>query len=71
MAYIGKPEELSTQPNFLKSATVTAFTTTVKESDDGSEKVVKAGTIYPKNDATAKGSSITMSMFHTATKKHH
>lgn len=55
MAYIGKPEELSTQPNFLKSATVTAFTTTVKESDGGSEKVVKAGTIYPKNDATAKG----------------
>lgn len=55
MAYIGKPEEVINQPNFLKSATVTSFTTTVKETDGNSDKIVKAGTIYPKNDGTAKG----------------
>lgn len=55
MAYIGKTPELTGQPNFLKSAHIIAFTTTVKEADGGDEKIVKAGTIYPSNDANAKG----------------
>lgn len=58
MAYIGKPIEYSNQPNFLKSAHFQAFTFTVPESlgiVEGTKKVVKAGTIFPANDATAKG----------------
>lgn len=44
--------------NFLASSKVQSFTTIVSDAGvvvvDG-KKVVKAGTILPKNDATAKG----------------
>lgn len=51
------------QINFLKSAHFISFTTQVESTGvtagaDG-RKVVKAGTILPKNDATAKGILLT------------
>ncbi|PIC72424.1 hypothetical protein [Sporosarcina sp. P17b] len=45
--------------NFLASATVTSFTEQISNSgvaaDANGRKVVKAGTVWPANDATAKG----------------
>jgi len=45
--------------NFLASSKVQAFTTLVSDSgitaDANGKKIVKAGTILPANDATAKG----------------
>ena len=44
--------------NFLASDKCVAFTTTVLQSKGevvGANKIVKAGTILPANDATAKG----------------
>ena len=54
MAYVGKVKEYDNGPNFLKSAHFTAFTTTVTQAM-GTNGVVKAGTIIPANDSTAKG----------------
>ncbi|MEK3886536.1 hypothetical protein [Bacillus sp. FSL K6-3431] len=51
----GKAEEI----NFLASANVQSFTHQISNvgvtADANGRKIVKAGTIYPKNDATAKG----------------
>lgn len=51
----GKTEEI----NFLASAHVTTFTHQVSDTgvaaDVNGRKIVKAGTVYPKNDATAEG----------------
>lgn len=51
----GKAEEI----NFLASAHVTSFTHQISNTgvaaDANGRKIVKAGTIYPKNDATAAG----------------
>lgn len=51
----GKAEEI----NFLASATVTSFTEQISDSgvvaDENGRKIVKAGTVWPANDATAKG----------------
>lgn len=51
----GKAEEI----NFLASAHVTTFTHQVSDTgvaaDANGRKIVKAGTVYPKNDATAEG----------------
>lgn len=45
--------------NFLASSKVQAFTTLVSDSgvaaDANGKKIVRAGTILPANDATAKG----------------
>lgn len=44
--------------NFLASDKCVAFTTTVPQSKGeavGAKSIVKAGTILPENDATAKG----------------
>ena len=45
--------------NFLASSKVQSFTTTVSDvgvtADANGKKIVKAGTILPANDATAKG----------------
>ena len=54
MAYVRKETTLNKQPNFLKSAHFTAFTTTITQ-EMGTDGVVKAGTIIPANDTTAKG----------------
>lgn len=51
----GKAEDI----NFLASAKVVAFTEQIDNSgvaaDENGRKIVKAGTVWPKNDATAKG----------------
>lgn len=51
----GKAEDI----NFLASADVTSFTHQISNAgvaaDANGRKIVKAGTIYPKNDATAEG----------------
>lgn len=41
--------------NWLKSAHLTSFTTTVSATDGNEEDVVLSGTIYPANDETAQG----------------
>lgn len=45
--------------NFLKSSKVQAFTTLVSDvgvvADTNGKKIVRAGTVLPANDATAKG----------------
>ncbi|OFN02627.1 hypothetical protein HMPREF2626_01575 [Aerococcus sp. HMSC062A02] len=55
MAYIGQPKTYDNTPNFLKSAHFQAFTNTVTQEMAKDKKTVKAGTIFPANDATAKG----------------
>jgi hypothetical protein len=51
----GKSEEI----NFLASAKFQNFTTQVSDAgvaaDAEGRKIVKAGTVYPANDSTAKG----------------
>lgn len=51
----GKAEDI----NFLASAKVTSFTEQISDvgvvADENGRKIVKAGTVWPKNDATAKG----------------
>ncbi|GIN37803.1 hypothetical protein [Heyndrickxia oleronia] len=51
----GKAEDI----NFLASAKVVAFTEQIDNvgvaADENGRKIVKAGTVWPKNDATAKG----------------
>lgn len=51
----GKAEDI----NFLASATVTSFTEQISDvgvaADANGRKIVKAGTVWPANDATAKG----------------
>lgn len=53
-----KKEKVS-QINFLASSKFQAFTTQVEQSgvatNSNGRKIVPAGTIYPANDATAKG----------------
>lgn len=55
---VEKGKLIREQINFLASDKYVAFTTTVPQSKgeviDG-KKIVKAGTILPANDATAKG----------------
>lgn len=47
------------QVNFLASSRFQAFTTQVEQTcvtaDENGRKIVPAGTVYPANDATAKG----------------
>lgn len=56
--YIKKTSYTST-PEFLASAHFINFTTTVSDvgvvADENGKKIVKAGTVLPKNDTTAKG----------------
>lgn len=51
----GKAEEI----NFLASAKVVAFTQQISDAgvvaEANGRKIVKAGTVWPANDATAKG----------------
>lgn len=51
----GKAEDI----NFLASAKVTSFTEQISDigvtADENGRKIVKAGTVWPANDATAKG----------------
>lgn len=51
----GKAEDI----NFLASAKVVAFTEQISDAgvaaDANGRKIVKAGTVWPANDATAKG----------------
>ncbi|MEK3788758.1 hypothetical protein [Paenibacillus sp. FSL K6-1230] len=57
MPYVKR--EIVTQVNFLASADYTAFTYQVDDTDvtpdTKGRKIVKAGTVYPANDATAIG----------------
>ncbi len=56
--YIKKTSYTNT-PEFLASAHFINFTTTVSDegvvADENGKKIVKAGTVLPANDATAKG----------------
>ncbi|EPD52765.1 hypothetical protein HMPREF1210_01145 [Paenisporosarcina sp. HGH0030] len=56
-------KETVTQVNFLASANFQSFTTQVEQAgvatDANGRKIVKAGTILPLNDATAKGILLT------------
>lgn len=56
-------KETAQQVNFLKSAHFVSFTTQVESTgvaaDSNGRKIVKAGTILPKNDTTAKGILLT------------
>lgn len=56
--YVSK-KETAKQINFLASARFQSFTTQVEQTgvvaNAKGRKIVPAGTIYPKNDATAKG----------------
>jgi hypothetical protein len=58
MPYV-KQVETANRINFLASSKVQAFTYQVSDvgivADANGKKIVKAGTILPKNDATAKG----------------
>jgi hypothetical protein len=58
MPYV-KSVETANRINFLASSKVQAFTYQVSDAgvvaDSNGRKIVKAGTILPKNDATAKG----------------
>lgn len=58
MPYV-KPIEKFQRVNFLASSKVQAFTYLVSDvgvtADSNGKKIVKAGTILPKNDATAEG----------------
>lgn len=58
MPYVTKIENYETV-NFLASSKVQAFTYQVSDAgvtaDERGKKIVKAGTILPANDATAKG----------------
>lgn len=60
--YVSKKETVE-QINFLASARFQSFTTQVEQTgvvaNAKGRKVVPAGTIYPKNDATAKGILLT------------
>ena len=55
MAYVGKVKEYDNGPNFLKSAHYVSFTGTVTKGMAGADNIVKAGTIIPANNSTAKG----------------
>lgn len=54
-----KKSSYSSTPEFLASAHFINFTTTVSDvgvsADENGKKIVPAGTVLPKNDATAKG----------------
>ena len=56
--YVSKVETAK-QINFLASARFQSFTTQVEQTgvtaNAKGRKIVPAGTVYPKNDATAKG----------------
>jgi len=58
MPYV-KQVETANRINFLASSKVQAFTFQVSDEgiavDSNGRKIVKAGTILPKNDATAQG----------------
>lgn len=57
MPYV-RGEQNYKRVNFLASSKVQSFTTIVSDagvSEVDGQKIVKAGTILPKNDATAKG----------------
>ncbi|MGN7402745.1 hypothetical protein ACTHO0_23090 [Cytobacillus praedii] len=58
MPYV-KPIQTANRTNFLASSKVQAFTCLVSDTgvsaDAKGRKIVKAGTILPKNDATAQG----------------
>jgi len=60
--YVSK-KETAQQINFLASARFQSFTTQVEQTgvvaDAKGRKIVKAGTILPANDATAKGILLT------------
>ena len=62
MPYVTNVEN-ATRVNFLKSANYQSFTTLVASAgvtaDAKGRKIVKAGTILPANDATAKGILLT------------
>lgn len=51
----GKAEDV----NFLASANVTSFTEQISDSgvtaNENGQKIVKAGTVWPANDGTARG----------------
>ena len=56
--YANKETAYTQDINFLKSAhvvTITATATTAMGVTVGTQKLVKAGTVFPANDATAKG----------------
>ena len=55
MAYVGKVKEYGKNPNFLKSAHYVSFTGTVTKAMGDEDGIVKAGTIIPANNSTAKG----------------
>ena len=55
MAYVAKEKKYDNTPNFLKSAHFTAFTYTVTKAMGDEDGIVKAGTIIPANNSTAKG----------------
>lgn len=54
-----KKSSYSSTPEFLASAHFINFTTTVSDvgvsANENGKKIVPAGTVLPKNDATAKG----------------
>lgn len=43
------------RPNFLKSAHLISFTDTATKAMGDKNGILKAGTVFPANDATAKG----------------
>lgn len=56
--YANKETSYTQDINFLKAAhvvTITATATTAMGETVGTQKLVKAGTVFPANDATAKG----------------
>lgn len=55
MPYIAPETTFDNTPNFLKSTDLKAFTVTATQDQGGEDKVVKAGTIWPSNDASAEG----------------
>lgn len=56
--YANKETAYTQDINFLKAAhvvTITATATNAMGVTEGTQKLVKAGTVFPANDATAKG----------------
>ena len=56
--YVNQKTTYTQDKNFLKSAdiiTITATATTAMGTTVGAQKLVLAGTVFPANDATAKG----------------
>ena len=56
--YVNQKTNYTQDKNFLKSAdiiTITATATTAMGATVGTQKLVVAGTVFPANDATAKG----------------